>query len=455
MSLIRSLRIQLNEIDVGSLFEVDDGRVYFRFDDEYCDAPGRPVLSQSYKAANEIQTQKQLRDVALKENRGNGSWGLPPFFQNLLPEGQLRKHLMELGNFVPHDEFGLLGFCGLSLPGGVTALSEKHDEEALGRLIAQGKDSYEMSSAQMPTPEGVSLSGVQPKIELVQASGGRYVMRSKDGAGAHFIGKLPASDYPLMPEVEYSSMKLAEAAGVNICQFELLPLSDIKDNLPFGLREDAENFLLVHRFDRDAATPTHRLHMEDFAQATATPSGNKYSGTYAAMGRLLATRSMYGADDALELLRRIKVNELLGNFDAHLKNFSLLYTPETHQFYLSPAYDIVAYAAYTTGTGHALAILPDQKPRQLLTPAAVRGLANIWEIPEPKLTKVLVDTVDKAMTLWPELLPDLPLTPSHQARIESHMDANPSVQAWKARRARQLASSENSLSRPSRPRSGF
>jgi len=63
-------------------------------------------------------------------------------------------------------------------------------------LIAQSRDSYEMSAGQLPTPDGESISGVQPKIGLVRAAGGRYVMRSKDSRGQHFIGKLPASDYP-------------------------------------------------------------------------------------------------------------------------------------------------------------------------------------------------------------------------------------------------------------------
>lgn len=67
-----------------------------------------------------------------------------------------------------------------------------------------------------------------------------------------------------------------------------------------------------------------------------------------------------GVEPALEMVRRITVNDLLGNFDGHVKNYGLLYrdgrTPE-----LSPAYDVVAYAAYQGGAGHALRLSPRAK----------------------------------------------------------------------------------------------
>ncbi|WP_432239112.1 type II toxin-antitoxin system HipA family toxin [Herbaspirillum robiniae] len=451
MSMLRSLRVRLGTTDAGSLFALDDGRCYFRFDDGYAmQGPSRPVLSQLYCASTEERTRAQLLDPTLAANRGDGKGGLPPFFQNLLPEGQLRKHLVQRAGLAPDDEFGLLAYCGKDLPGDVSAVAEELDERDLGRLLGQGHDSYEMSSGQLPVPGGESLSGVQPKLALVKEPGGRYVMRSRDRAGAHFIAKLPATDYPNMPQVEFSSLTLAAAAGVNVCTFELEPLSAIAEHLPFGLRNDASRFLLVHRFDRDAPTPTGRRHMEDFAQVTGTAPGAKYVGTYAALGVVLKERSARGVEDVFELLRRIKVNELLGNFDAHLKNFSLLYgipdpshasdtSGRQQEAVLSPAYDIVAYAAYVGGDGHALAFVPGQKGKQLLTPAVLRQLANLWSIPEPKLQAVLVETVERAMTQWPALIRALPFTDAQRARLQAHIDANASVAAWRRRAARREA----------------
>ncbi|MDM0020144.1 type II toxin-antitoxin system HipA family toxin [Variovorax saccharolyticus] len=449
MSVVRSLRIRLGRTEVGSLFGLDDGRVYFRFDDAYAKNPSRPVQSQLYVVAPategsaervaqavaeaEAATVAQLLDPALDANRGDGSFGLPPFFQNLLPEGPLRKQLIgDLGLEV-NDELGLLAACGGDLPGDVWADAETLEDSALGRLIGQSRDSYEMSSGQVPTPQQTSISGVQPKVALVQGAAGRYVMRSRRSGGRHFIGKLPTAEYDRLPEVEYSALRLAAAAGVNTCDASLQPLSAIADQLPYALQKDERNFLLVSRFDRDVDTETRRLHMEDFAQVTGTPSEYKYSGTYAAIGLLLKRRSARGEADVAELLRRIKVSELLGNYDAHLKNFSLVYLPGQARPELSKAYDIVAYGVYFKGSGHGLQFFPGQKPRTLLTPATLRQLANAWDIPEKQLREVVADCIDRAMRSWPGLLKTLPLSPAHRARLAAYIESNASVSSWRKR----------------------
>lgn len=434
MSLIRSLRIKLGHHPVGSLFGLDDGRVYFRFDEAYAHHLDGPVLSQLYVVpGSDASTMAQLRDPALAVNRGPGKGRLPPFFQNLLPEGQLRKQLITDLGLAEEDELGLLAACGADLPGDVWAEREELDERAMGRLLGQGWDSYEMSSVQIPTPEQTSLSGVQPKVALVQESGGRYVMRARTRESAHFIGKLPAADYQNMPEVEYTSMMLAKAAGVNVCQVQLMPLTAIADKLPFSLRDDARHFLLVRRYDRDADTATGRRHAEDFAQVTGRAADDKYQGTYAALGALLLAHSAQGEQDVEELLRRIMVSELIGNYDAHLKNFSLLYDLDGRTPRLSPAYDLVAYAVYFSGKGHGLKFLPDQRGPLLLTPVILRRLSGIWGLLEKRMRNVVRDTVDAAMRHWPAIIRASPLSAGQQLRLLQHVANNPSAVAWMRR----------------------
>ncbi len=434
MSSVRSLRIKIGTTDVGSLFGLDDGRVYFRFDELYALDPKRPVLSVSFLAETEHETRAQLLTPSLSATIGRGDGRLPVFFQNLLPEGMLRKHLIMSAQLDERDELGLLAYCGDDLPGNVRAVAEQLNDKALGRLITQDRESYEMSSHQLPTPEAISLSGVQPKVSLVNAPRNRYVMRSKNASGRHFIGKLPASDYAGLPEVEYTAMQLARAAGVHVCSAELLPLSAIASQLPFTLRDDARNFLLIHRFDRDAGVGSGRVHMEDFAQALELPTDEKYQGTYAAIGLILQFISGNAEKDLWELLRRIKVNELLGNYDAHVKNFSLLYDNEQpNGIGLSPAYDIVAYAVYLNGQGHALKFYPHQKAKSLLTPAVLRELANLWAIPEARLKEVVLSTVEQALLSWPDMIDASPMTAGQKQRLLAHLESNPSVKAWRRR----------------------
>jgi serine/threonine-protein kinase HipA len=207
-------------------------------------------------------------------------------------------------------------------------------------------------------------------------------------------------------------------------------LSAIAGQLPFTLRDDARNFLLVHRFDRDVLSPTGRQHMEDFAQILELTPENKYGGTYEGMGIALSLISAE-PDDLLELLRRIKVNELMGNYDAHAKNFSILFTAQGPV--LSPAYDIVAYAAYLGGRGHALKFSEGQRGVTMLTPSVLRSLANAWELPEPKLRTTVADAVDKAMRLWPDLINHSVIAEGQKIRLLAHLREHPGGKAWHRR----------------------
>lgn len=444
MSVLRALRVKLGTQNVGILYEVDEW-VYFGFDEAYILNPKRPTLSVALLGATPEETAAGLINPPDLVRRGQAKRRLPLFFRNLLPEGILRKQLLAEANLDADDEMGLLAYCGEDLPGNVWAVHLELDQPAIGRLLTQGHDSYEFSSTQLPLPEAVSLSGVQPKVELMESQG-RYVMRSsmmrldslrpeERRDGAHFIGKLPASEYPGLPEVEYTALQLACAAGVKVAQAELLPLSAIADTLPFTLRDDARHFLLVRRFDRDADTSTGRLHMEDFAQALSLEPEDKYRGDYASIGLVLQEldREAKQADaDVVELLRRIKVNELLGNYDAHTKNFSLLFNPDGIPA-LSPAYDIVAYSAYLHGRGHALRFFPEQELRPALTPVTVRALANLWRQPERKLSAVLKDVVDRAMRSWPGLIAASPMSGAQKEKVMEHLFNHPDARAWSRR----------------------
>jgi serine/threonine-protein kinase HipA len=212
----------------------------------------------------------------------------------------------------------------------------------------------------------------------------------------------------------------------------LLPLQAIADKLPFTLRDDARNFLLVTRFDRDAPTPNGRLHMEDFAQALSIKPEAKYRADYFSIGAVLLEVSAAADDDIIELLRRIKVNELLGNYDAHAKNFSLLYGLDGYPR-LSPAYDIVAYSAYISGRGHALRFFPDGPAKQMLTPKLLRMLANAWDIAEARLRKALQDTVASAVAQWPALIDASLLTGAQKQRLEEQFERHPDVQSLRRR----------------------
>ena len=350
---------------------------------------------------------------------------LPAFFQNLLPEGPLRRHLEELRGCGPNDHFDLLAACGTDLPGNVYAYPAHLDADAL-----------EMSVTADPLPEATSLSGVQPKLALVQQQG-RYVARTKDAQGTHIIAKLPTVEYALLPEVEELSLRLAQAAGVNVCTAWLAPMEQILARQPFVLGE-SRRFLAVKRFDR---CPQGHIHCEDFAQILRVQPEEKYThpaATYATMASTLrggmGLNGELGDGAAEELIRRVMVNEMLGNYDAHVKNFGVVYrdgrTPE-----LSPAYDVVAYAAYMGGRGHALRFVPGGEKQARLTAKTVRSFCNATGMFETRVRGVLNEAVGKACASWPALIEASSLLERQKQNLLRHFEACDAVQSWRRRRA--------------------
>lgn len=362
---------------------------------------------------------------------------LPNFFQNLLPEGPLRRHLEELGNLDKNDDFGLLSLCGTDLPGAVYVQPAPLDNQSIADVVTQNNDALEMSVVPVPVPEATSLSGVQPKLSLV-LSGGRYVARSKDAQGVHIIAKLPTVEYPLLPQVEELSLRLAQAAGVNVCHAELAPLENIEADQPFILGE-GKLFLAVRRFDRSGKL---HIHCEDFAQILGVPSDRKYDhplASYESMFKLLMGIPELGIDSAHELLRRIVVNDLLGNYDGHCKNYGLLYrdgrTPE-----LSPAYDVVAYSSYMAGRGHAMRFTAQGPKHERVSPAVIRRLCNaVPGLLETKVQSVVKETVQRAFETWPAMIASSPLLDKQKERLMAHFESTPGVASLLRRAAVKLA----------------
>ena len=102
---------------------------------------------------------------------------------------------------------------------------------------------------------------------------------------------------------------------------------------------------------------------------------------------------------------------------------------------------LVEHGGNMPGASTALAFVPGQKGKQLLTPAILRQLANLWRLPEPRLQAVLVETVERAMTQWPSLIESLPFTDAQRGKLLAHLEANASVAAWRRRAARRKPAS--------------
>lgn len=431
---LRVLDIRLGNAHVGQLFQYGDDRnaiTRLKPAEAFWRNPQSPLLSWATVTASPERHEAFWRRHAVTPFFNGQGTTLPAFFQNMLPEGALRRHIAQERGCDPDDHFEILAACGTDLPGAVYAYPAATDAQHTADIVTQHHDALEVSVVAQPLAEATSLSGLQAKLSLV-ARGGRYVGRTRDTRGLHIIAKLPSVERPLLPEVEELSLRLAAAAGVRTCTARLSPLSEIDVEIPFVLGE-ARSFLAVERFDRRDGLA--HLHCEDFAQILGIQPELKYSAPEASYGVLARVLASMGLRDAQEeLVRRLAVNEMLGNFDAHLKNFGILY-PDGRTPELSPAYDIVAYAAYLRGQGHALKFAIGTPPRSRLTPGAVRAFCNEADMLETRAAKIIRDCVKQAVASWPALIESSALLAQQKALLLEHFLACPIVQGH-ARRAR-------------------
>jgi len=432
---VKILEIALAGRRWGKLFQYGD-LCRFVAEPGVAAEPPPQVLSLSMLASDAAAQSALWADVRNPLFNAQGG-RLPAWFQNLLPEGVLRTHIAQLRGCREDDHFELLAACGGDLPGAVTARPVEVDRATLQRLVTQDQDALEMSVLADPLPQGISVSGVQPKLVLAR-QGRRYTARVRTGRGVRVIAKLPVAGRPHMPRLEMLSLQLARAAGADVCHAELAPLSAIEAEHGYALPDEPE-FLAVTRFDRTGAK---RIHFEDFAQILAVDPQDKYAGSYLAMALAMRAFPTLGEEAMLELLRRLAVNDLLGNPDAHLKNFGVLY-PDGLAPRLAPAYDIVAYAAMQGAEGHALPLMPPApgttaaaaRRSSLFTPASVRDFCFATGLHEPRVRRLVADTVRLAREHWPALIEAAALPPEWKARLSRRLASHPLLDGM-ARRGR-------------------
>ena len=447
---VKALGIFLgNDQRIGVLFQyaMPGAEVINRFvaDAAFIRQDRQPTLSAAFSAATPDEQALLWQDIRAAPFNGRysqqgKSWLLPSFFQNLLPEGVFRDHVAALRQCEPNDHFELLAACGRDLPGNVYALPVALSRHELARYVTQDGDALEMSVTADPLDDGVSLSGVQPKLGVIR-EGERYVGRTRDH-DTHIIAKLPVVGQPRLPELEFLSLQLARAAGVNVCEAYLEPLEllAVEHGYDLGDADNRTNFLAVVRYDR---SPAGRMHCEDFAQVLGVMPENKYAAaqaTYLFVAATLLRLPGLGEKTVHELLRRMMVNELLGNPDMHLKNMGLRY-PDGVTAEFPPAYDIVGYAAMSKRVGHALPIMPagympkrvattDDAGRPIkpsLTPAVLRAFTEALGIPEKPAAAALRECVKAAYAEWPEMISRSLLTDQQKGRLLEHFQSHPAV----------------------------
>ncbi|WP_327024383.1 type II toxin-antitoxin system HipA family toxin [Micromonospora sp. NBC_01739] len=298
----------------------------FLLNERYLHDSMRPVLGLRFEEALRSPYSSALR--------------LPPWFSNLLPEGPLRQWIAAEREVSLDREMELLAQVGHDLPGAVQIISAdgpdvETDWAARGLRSGQKKDS------RIDSLWRFSLAGVALKFSML-AQGDRLTIPAVGDRGDWLV-KFPDYVHPDVPQNEFAMMSMARMVGIEVPEIRLVHRDELA-GLPVRMWPNAEEWAFaIKRFDRVAGRRSISIHIEDFAQVRDVYPDAKYQGSM----ETVAALAYRGRDvDALrEFVRRLTFNILIGNGDAHLKNWSLIY-PNGRIPRLSPAYDLVSTHLY-------------------------------------------------------------------------------------------------------------
>ncbi|MCH8493599.1 MAG: type II toxin-antitoxin system HipA family toxin [Idiomarina sp.] len=265
---------------------------------------------------------------------GYSSGSLHPIFSQNLPEGFNRRFIAEkLARYAKVDDMYLLALQGAQGIGMLCYQSEINLPEAEPLVL---NDILSYSSPEPLFPQLLekyylrnSLAGVQPKISVPQRD---HISTERTIEQRDLIVKTFDAQFPLLTVNEFVCMEAARWCGLNP------PKTYLSENL--------ETYV-VERFD--ISDKGVRLGYEDFTTLMKKPNDPdaKYSGSYEAL--LHATHLYTNSQTEVEkMYQYIVFNCLIGNGDAHLKNFALQYLPDMSDIYVSPLFDITHTLIYDT-----------------------------------------------------------------------------------------------------------
>lgn len=397
---ISILEIYLGDVFVGYLSHTPSGKNTFIFEKSYIDlGSNRPLLSLSF-----------LEEAQLNYPQVS-SQSLPPFFSNVLPEGTFREYIVQTLKLKESSEFHLFKALSGECPGNLIVKCES--EESSNRLELQSMIKADEKIKNQAIQ--FSLAGVQLKFSMFMMRD-RYTISFWNHPGT-IIAKMPSLIYPKLPENEYSMMHLAKAVGISIPDIKLIPLKQMGD---LGSFKHLENELVytIRRFDR--APDGTRIHCEDFAQALGVRPHEKYNAAnYETMARVIKEVFPNGIQQLAEFLKRLFLSILLGNTDAHLKNWTLLFQ-EGNIPMLAPAYDIVSTLEYIPENRELALNFAKTKNFYDIDTSVVEKFADRIPVPRKFVLEIADELVQSANQNWPSLFQELPISPETREALRKH-----------------------------------
>ena len=399
----RTLDVYLQRDLVGRLTQDGNGQLTFHYAESWLDDARVVPLSHSLP----------LRKEKFSRNECRG------FFAGILPDEGKREIIAKNLGISARNDFAMLEQIGGECAGAVTFIpaggklpERNHDY----RLLTSGKlvEVLKMLPRRplMAGEEGIrlSLAGAQDKIAVHVHDG--QISIPLGGAPSTHILKPALEQFEGIVFNEAFCMKVAHAIGLRAAK------------VVTGRVEDVD-YLLVERYDRTVAKDgtgveyLERQHQEDFCQALGVSPDNKYQNeggpSLKACFDLLRELSSAPVMDLQGLLDAVIFNLLIGNHDAHGKNFSLLYGRETR---LAPLYDLVSTSYYPELVRKMAMKIGGEYESEKVQPKNFDQLAAETGLAKPMVRQRVLELAGTVLSKAPALVTEHPTTKAVAALIE-------------------------------------
>jgi serine/threonine-protein kinase HipA len=325
---VRTLIAYLNDRCVGTLSEGND-LWRFEYDPEWAKAPDGFDLSPG------------LQRSQLVYEDGGSERPVQWYFDNLLPEENLREAVSKEADIQGDDAFALLEYLGAESAGSLVLLPPDRDAHEPGGLRPLSDDELCRRIRNLPcatlssgAPKRMSAAGAQDKLLVVYRDGMLYEPVGSEPSTHILKPNHRSEEYPASVINEYLVMSLA---------------LKLKLRVPtVSRRYTPEPVYIIERFDRqvDDAGPTQRRHIIDACQLLNKSRTFKYKNATLRTLAEIVMHCLNRSSTRLRLYLWLVFNLLIANNDNHLKNLSFAISREGIE--LSPAYDLLSTAVYHT-----------------------------------------------------------------------------------------------------------
>ncbi len=338
-----SIEIGGKQIPAGAIIGTDPYNARFSYSEHYIDDIGVPI-SKSLPLQASAFSSMQTRN----------------YFEGLLPEGFTRRSVAQMLRADPDDYLSVLAGLGRECIGAIRISEEGTPDEApsyealsLDQVRALAREGATESS-QLVVKAHLSLAGASGKVGLYHDSKTDKWFLPHGTAPSTHIVKQSHVRFSGIVTNEQLVMRTAAGLGMDVAVTSIIST---------GGHDDGDVLFATERYDRvftGIARPVSgfeaplRMHQEDMAQALGIPSAQKYERRGESHLKLMADAlRRYSSDPVTDLKRlwdAVVFDYLVGNTDAHVKNFSLLYTTDLRGVRLAPLYDMVSTTVYGEST---------------------------------------------------------------------------------------------------------